>query len=222
MSHDISDPAVRAGQPRTGRPNPLERYLFRQFRRPDGPVGSAAGWILANRPSNVSRSRYLVGMLELRADHRVMELGPGPGLALADAARTVTSGRLVAVDHSPLMLRRCADRNRQVVADGRLTLVNGDAEHLPGDLVGFDRIWAMNVWHFWTDQEATVADLAHRLAPGGWLVVGHQPRNTGDGRADADAARRCLRDQMTEAGLTVEDRLLDLDPPAVYVIGRRP
>jgi len=206
---------------RAGSPNPVFRYLFSQFRRPRGPIGQLAGWILANRGSNIERGRFLVELLELESDHRVMELGPGPGLALADAASRITDGHLVAVDHSALMLAQCGDRNRALLDDGRLTLVNADASELPADLTGFDRIWAMNVWHFWPDQEEVIVDLASRLADGGRLVIGHQPRGQASAPADADAARRCLRDQLADAGLSVNDRVLELDPPAVFVIGRR-
>ncbi len=206
---------------RAGRPNPVLRYLFSQFHKPRGPMGQVAGWVLANRGSNVERGRFLIDLLELEAGHRVMELGPGPGLALADAASRVTDGHLVAVDHSAVMLAQCRDRNRELLTDGRLTLVNADASRLPDDLRGFDRIWAMNVWHFWADQEKVIVDLASRLTDGGRLVIGHQPRGQASSPADADAARRCLRDQLTDAGLTVDDRVLELDPPAVFVIGRR-
>lgn len=223
MAHrgPMTDDAVLDHDSRAAGPNPMKRYLFSQFHRPRGPFGHLAGWILANRASNVQRGRFLVDLLELEADHRVLELGPGPGLALADAAERVTDGHLVAVDHSTTMLEQCADRNRGLVADGRLTLVNADARRLPEDLVDFDRIWAMNVWHFWPDAEEVVVELASRLAPGGRLVIGHQPRNRRSDAADSDAARRCLRDQMTDAGLVVDDRVLDLEPPAVFVIGRR-
>ncbi|MEL6985239.1 MAG: class I SAM-dependent methyltransferase, partial [Actinomycetota bacterium] len=206
---------------RTAPPNPVVRYFVGQFRRPRGPLGRGVGWILANRGSNVERGRYLVDLLDLEPDHRVLELGPGPGLALHDAAARVTDGHLVGVDHSAMMLAQCAERNRQPMAEGRLRLVEADVCALPADLVGFDRIYAMNVWHFWSDQERTLVDLAGRLAPGGRLVIGHQPHERGADAADADAARRCLRDQLADAGLDVEDRVLELDPPAVFVIGHR-
>jgi SAM-dependent methyltransferase len=151
-----------------------------------------------------------------------MELGPGPGVALAAAARTVTLGQLVAVDHSATMLRQTAARNRHAIDDGRPTLINTDARHIDLELEGFDRIYAMNVWQFWPDQDWVVVDLARRLAPGGRLVLGYQPRHPGATAADADAARRCLRDQFAAAGLAVDDDTLDdVDPPAVYVIGER-
>ena len=217
----MSDDVIDRHDPRANGPNPVLRYLVSQFHRPRGPVGRLAGWVLANRSSNVERGRFLVDLLELEPGHRVLELGPGPGVALTAAAERITAGHLVAVDHSTTMLEQCAERNRDLLRDGRLTLVNADARRLPGDLIGFDRIWAMNVWHFWPDQDDAIADLARRLAPGGRLVIGHQPRNRGAGPADADAARRCLRDQMADAGLDPDDRVLDLDPPAVFVVGHR-
>lgn len=199
----------------------MVRHLVSQFHRPRGPLGRLAGWLMATRGSNVERGRVLVDLLDLAPDHRVLEIGPGPGLALEAVGRIVTDGQLVAVDHSSLMLHLTADRNRDLVADRRLQLIETDAGRLPADLVDLDRIYAMNVWHFWPDQEAVVADLASRLGPSGRLVLGHQPRHRGATAADADAARRCLRDQMADAGLRVEDRTLAIDPPAVYVIGRR-
>lgn len=200
--------------------NTILAHLVSQFERPRGPLGRVAGRIMARRGSNVDRNLHLVELLELKPDHAVMELGPGPGVALEAAARTVTRGRLVAVDHSVTMLRQTAARNRSVMDDGRLTLVRADARHLDLELEGFDRIFAMNVWQFWPNQEWVVADLARRLAPGGRLVLGYQPRHPGATAADADAARRCLRDQFTDVGLAVEDDVRhDLEPPVVYVMG---
>lgn len=205
---------------RSGGPNALVRYLISQFHRPRGPFGTLVGRIMSSRGSNVDRNLLLVDMLDLEPGHRVLEIGPGPGVALAEAARRVTTGHLVAVDHSQLMLRQTADRNRDGLRDGRLTLIHRAVDELPGDLVDFDRIWAMNCWHFWSYQEATVADLARRLRPGGMLLIGHQPRG---GATGTDAARRCLRDQFADAGLTgIDDRIAtDLDPPVAYVRGRR-
>lgn len=200
----------------------LFAYISSQFERPRGPLGGLAGRIMAGRGSNVDRNLHLIELLELKPDHRVMELGPGPGVALEAAARTVTRGRLVAVDHSSRMLRQTAARNRGALDDGRLSLVRTDARHLDLELDGFDRIYAMNVWQFWPNQDWVVTDLAQRLAPGGRLVLGYQPRHQGATAEDADAARRCLRDQFADAGLAVDDDVRhDLDPPVVYVIGER-
>ncbi len=211
----------------TGATGALNRRLLRrlasQFHRPRGPLGVVAGRIMARRGSNVERNLWLVDLLELEPDHRVLELGPGPGVALAATAERVTTGGLVAVDHSATMLRQTASRNRGLLRDGRLTLIEGRAESLPDDLGRFDRIYAMNVWQFWSDQEAVIASLAGLLAPGGRLVIGYQPRHRAATAADGDAARRCLRDHFTDAGLVdLVDRVFELAPPVNYVIGSRP
>jgi SAM-dependent methyltransferase len=205
-------------------PRPVIAYLIDQFRQPHGPIGHLAGRIMARRGSNVERNLWMVGLLELAADHRVLEIGPGPGVALAAAAERVTAGELVAVDHSATMLRQARRRNRAGVAAGRVRLIEGSAEALPPDLGAFDRIYCMNVWQFWAEQEAVVAGLARRLTTGGILAIGLQPRAPGATAADTDAASRCLCDQLAAAGLVdCQTHRLDLRPtPATCVLGRRP
>ena len=65
--------------------SPIARHLGDQFRRPRGPLGRVAGRIMAQRSSNVERSRWTVERLELNTDARVLELGYGPGLGIEAA-----------------------------------------------------------------------------------------------------------------------------------------
>jgi ketosteroid isomerase-like protein len=53
----------------------MGEVFVRQFRRPEGPLGRLAGWIMAARPSNRSRSRATVALLDIGAGDRVLELG---------------------------------------------------------------------------------------------------------------------------------------------------
>lgn len=178
---------------------------------------------MSKRGSNVERNRWLIELLAPAATDRVLELGPGPGVAMELVARRVTEGELVAVDHSTVMLGQTARRNRQAVAEGRLTLIEADAQRLPDRLGTFDAIYAMNVWQFWSDQETVVAKLVQRLKPGGQLALGYQPRHPGATDADVDAGRRCMIDQFGAAGLTdVVDRVRDFAPGATVVIGVKP
>ncbi|MGH1490950.1 MAG: class I SAM-dependent methyltransferase [Acidimicrobiales bacterium] len=202
--------------------NPLVAYLTSQFARPRGPLGVMAGRIMSQRGSNVDRNFWMLDLLGFQPDDRVLEIGPGPGVALAAVAERVTLGELVAIDHSPIMLRQTAKRTAEAVAQGRVTLIEGDAGLLPANLGRFDRIYAMNVWQFWDDQEAVIDSLTQRLNVGGKLALGYQPRHRGATAADADAGRRCLVDQFAAGGLSdVADHMLDLEPPVTCVIGAR-
>jgi hypothetical protein len=57
--------------------------VYSQFHRPAGLLGRVVGWIMANRPSNIERSRWTVDLLNVQPTDHVLEIGFGPGLALA-------------------------------------------------------------------------------------------------------------------------------------------
>lgn len=54
---------VQAG--RRGIGTRLVATVYRQFHKPTGFLGRIAGWILANRPSNIERNRWTVDQLEV-------------------------------------------------------------------------------------------------------------------------------------------------------------
>jgi SAM-dependent methyltransferase len=88
-----------------------------QFHQPTGAVGHVAGWIMGRRSSNVARNRWAVQLLDVQPADRVIELGCGPGVAIAALATRATRGLVVGVDHSQVMIRQARRRNR--AATGR-------------------------------------------------------------------------------------------------------
>jgi SAM-dependent methyltransferase len=149
----------------------IRRKLFENFAHPRGLWGRLAGQVMARKPANVERGKWALAELDPGPDDRVLELGYGPGLSLAEACRRVDRGRVIGVDQSSVMLRQARRRNAGALRDGRLELRVGDAQRLDADLCGLDLIYGINVWQFWTDQAATVHDLAGRLGPAGRLAL---------------------------------------------------
>lgn len=60
-----------------------------QFGHPQGTGGSVAGWVMAHRPSNRQRNSGVISLLDVQPTDRVLEIGFGPGLAIADLSRRV-------------------------------------------------------------------------------------------------------------------------------------
>ena len=92
-----------------------------QFHQPTGAVGHVAGWIMGRRSSNVARNRWAVQLLDVQPADRVIELGCGPGVAiaaLATRATRATRGLVVGVDHSQVMIRQARRRNRAACQSG--------------------------------------------------------------------------------------------------------
>jgi SAM-dependent methyltransferase len=196
------------------------RYGVSQFGRPRGPLGRLAGWVMAHRSSNVQRSRWVVSLLDVRPGDRVVELGCGPGIAIRELSRLASRGTVIGIDHSEVMVRQATKRNAAAVRAGQVELRLGSADALPAIEGQVDTILAVNSMGFWRDPVATLCELRAKLRPDGTIAIASQPRCAG---ATAETSARAADDieaTLARAGFSqLRVETLDLDPPAVCVIG---
>jgi ubiquinone/menaquinone biosynthesis C-methylase UbiE len=199
----------------------LMKSLAPQFGHPTGSLGHVAGWVMGRRSSNVRRSRWAVGLLDLQPGDRLLEAGCGPGVAIA--AAVAAGSNVVGVDQSAVMVGQARRRNRRAVRNGRVELIVAPVEQLPAFDVPFDRVLAVNTVGHWDDPVGGLTSLKRVLRSGGRIAVAVQPRRPGasvvDSRAAADETVRLLSD----AGFTdAQVETLDLDPPAVCALATNP
>ena len=197
--------------------------IYRQFERPHGALGALAGFIMSHRPSNRERNRWTVELIAPERNAHVLDIGCGPGLALAAMCERVTGGRVVGLDHSPLMLAQAARHNRQAVETGRLQLHLSGLDSLAALTPDFDVVYSINVAMFWRDRSAALRAIRDVMRPKGLLATTYQPRHSGAKSADAFKFAERLRNDMAELGFTdLRVEQLALHPlPAVCVLGRR-
>jgi SAM-dependent methyltransferase len=201
-------------------PDPLVRRLVAQAHNPTGLVGHVEGWIFGHRTSNVRRNRWAVGLLEVKPSDRVIELGCGPGVAIAALASRATQGLVVGVDHSAVMIRQAKRRNAEAVSDGRVRLINAPVERLQIPDGPFDAALAVNTVGMWPEPIIRLRELGGLLRRGGRIALVSQPRCQGATAATSAAAAERLAGQLSEAGFKdIRVETLDLDPPAVCVLG---
>lgn len=194
--------------------------ILAQFRRPSGPLGMLAGFIMANRASNRRRNAWTVEMLAPGAGERMLELGCGPGLAVR-AALDRGARFVLAFDHSPEMIRQAGLRCRDDVAAGRAAFRLGSLDRLRPEDGPFDAALMVNVAQFLPNRAEAFARIARALRPGGRLAVTHQPRQPGATAADAGAFAAKIRQDLSDAGFgDIAEHTLPLKPvPAVCVVG---
>ena len=201
----------------------LDRDVIGQGHHPRGAAGSVTGWVFAHRPSNRQRNRWAVSLLNIQPADQVLEIGFGPGIAIAALARA-GAGHVYGIDHSAVMLRQASRRNAAAIRAGRVTLVNAPAERFPPVLDGpFDAILAVNSLGFWPAPAERLAELRRRLAPGGRIAIVSQPRchgaTAGTSRSAADEIENLLR----SAGFAhLRTETLPLSPPAICVLAASP
>src|SRR5262245_36632819 len=131
--------------------------------------------------SNRAINALTVDLLEVDPHHRVLEVGYGPGTALALLGERVGEGFVAGADPSAVMARQAYRRNRGLVRRGRLGLALGSSERLPFPAERFDRVCTVNTIYFWPKPDADLAELKRVLKPGGQAVVTFRGKRRPDG-----------------------------------------
>src|SRR5918995_7124335 len=134
-----------------------------QFHHPTGAIGHVAGWIMGRRSSNVARNRWAVRLLDVQPTDRVIELGCGPGVAIAALASRATQGLVVGVDHSQVMIRQARRRNAAAIRAGRVRVIHMPVERLQLTDGSFDAALAVNTVGMWPEPVARLRDIGRLL-----------------------------------------------------------
>jgi SAM-dependent methyltransferase len=201
----------------------LDHDVIGQAHHPRGTAGRVTAWEMAHRPSNRQRSLWVVSLLGVQPASQVLEIGFGPGLAIAALARA-GAGHVYGIDHSGVMLRQASRRNAAAIRAGRVTLINASVDQIPPALDGpFDAILAINSLAFWPAPAQRLAELRRRLAPGGRMAIASQPRCPGATAATSRNAAREIEDLLRGAGFTqMSTQTLPLSPPVACVLAASP
>jgi ubiquinone/menaquinone biosynthesis C-methylase UbiE len=155
--------------------------LFAQFGLPTGPLGRLAGWLMARSDAD---DRWIVDLLDVKPNDRVLEIGFGPGVAMALLAERVTAGLVAGADPSAVMARQARQRSHAAVRAGRVRFCQGSATALPFGDARFDKACALHAVYFWNPLAAALRETYRVLAPEGLLVLAGRTLRPSAGRFD--------------------------------------
>jgi len=186
----------------------LKHRLGRQLQCPHGVAGNWLGHIMT--VVNERANEVTVARLGVRPADSVLELGFGPGRAIARLAALAPRGRVCGIDLSPVMLRQARRRNAAAILSGRVELTQGRFEALPFSDASFDRIVGVNVVYFWSRDGAVMREIDRVSRPGARIALYATHRRamekwpiarTGSHRLfDEEALRRLFLDAGFEPG----------------------
>jgi len=197
--------------------------LIAQAGRPSGVPGRLIGWMFAHRSSNRRRNRWAVSLLDVRPADRVLEVGFGPGVAIAALAARVPRGRVYGIDHSEVMVRQAGRRNAAAVRAGRVELRCASVDQLPAFDEPLDVVLAVNSVGFWPEPARQLRRLHGLLRPGGRIALVSQPRCPGATAETTARAAAELAALLAEAGFVgARTETLALDPPVACVLAATP
>jgi ubiquinone/menaquinone biosynthesis C-methylase UbiE len=178
---------------------------------------------MAYRVSNRRRNRWAVALLDVRPTDRVLEIGFGPGVAIAELAGRATRGRVFGIDHSEVMVEQASRRNAAAIRAHRVRLAHASVDRLPTFEGPLDAVLAVNSVGFWPDPVERLHELRRLLRPAGRIALVSQPRSSGATDDTTVRAAEQLQDLLTRAGFgQVRTETLDLVPPVACVLATNP
>ncbi len=143
----------------------LRQVLYAAFGVPTGCWGRVGGRLMGVLNHDINA--FTVDLLEVETRDRVLEIGYGPGTALALLGRQASAGLIAGVDPSAEMARQARRRNRRLVRQGRVRLALGQSARLPFAAGRFDKVCSVNTFYFWPAPPTDLAEIRRVLKPGG-------------------------------------------------------
>jgi arsenite methyltransferase len=120
----------------------------------------------------IAQRHRTLGALEPREGERILDVGAGPGLLMADMAAVVgATGHVTGLEASESMLAAAHRRLNGPSTAGRVTLVKGDASELPFPDAWFDAATSTQVYEYVPDVDRALAELHRVLRPGGRALI---------------------------------------------------
>jgi arsenite methyltransferase len=141
----------------------LARLIADQLGRPSRITGRLLN--VANARGN----KRAVELLEVSAEHRVLDVGFGGGAALRKLA--VRARSVAGIDRSEAAVRSARRRFRREIQEGRLQVELASVEAIPFEDESFDRVLTVHTIYFWPDPELGLREILRVLKMGGRLVL---------------------------------------------------
>ncbi|MDE3243906.1 MAG: methyltransferase domain-containing protein [Nitrospirota bacterium] len=166
--------------------------LMRMFGRPTGTLGRLGGITMAH--TNKGCAAWVIDLLDIHPNDRVLEVGFGPGVGIELLTRSVSEGYVAGIDSSEEMVEQAKARNTKAIKNGRVDLRCGSAESLPFEDFFFDKVLAINSMQVWPDVPAGLREMRRVLKTGGRIALGFTPYS--------GQSKDVLPEMLTAAGFT--------------------
>jgi ubiquinone/menaquinone biosynthesis C-methylase UbiE len=144
--------------------------LMRLFGRPQGVLGRLGGVIMARM--NRKCAAWVIGLLDLRPNDKVLEVGFGPGVGIQLSANLAFAGYVAGVDPSKEMVAQATSLNASPIRAKRVDLRCGSVESLPFQENTFDKVLAVNSMQVWPDALAGLREIRRVMRAGGKIALG--------------------------------------------------
>jgi ubiquinone/menaquinone biosynthesis C-methylase UbiE len=101
---------------------------------------------------------------------QITDIGCGGGRNAGELLRKYPNAKVTAVDYSALSVEKAKEYNKNEIASGRCTVMQGDVSDLKLPAGKYDLATAFETVYFWPGLEKCFAQVCRVLKPGGWFM----------------------------------------------------
>ena len=147
----------------------LVLWLFRQVRKPSGPLGRRA--VRAMNLSHAKMTDWGLNQLSAPKNAIMLEVGCGGGRTVRRLAALSPEGKVVGVDYSPASVAVSRETNADEIETGRVQILQSSVAALPFPDRTFDLAIAVETHYYWPDLPANMREILRVLKPGGTFAL---------------------------------------------------
>lgn len=147
----------------------LIAWIFRQVRKPSGPVGRRVV-----RAMNLGHSKMTDWGLQqviVPKNAAILDVGCGGGRTVRRLAALAPDSKVVGLDYSAASVAVSRDTNADNIAAGRVHIEQGSVAELPFPDCTFDIVTAVETHYYWPDLPANMREVLRVLKPGGMFTL---------------------------------------------------
>ena len=148
-------------------------FFTEQARKPAGLFGRFVMSIIFDQ-GNAFLNGFVNELMSVQIDDRIIEIGFGTGKLIYKMAQKIETGLIEGVDFSNTMVSIAQKRNKKNIANGKVTIIEGNFDEIPYGKDKFTKACSINTLYFWPKPEHTAKKIVDMLKPEGKLILGFE------------------------------------------------
>lgn len=144
-------------------------WIFRQVRKPSGPLGRRV--VRAMNLSHSKMTQWGLQQVSVPKGATILDVGCGGGGTVHKLASLAPDGKIVGLDLSATSVAASRETNADDIAAGRVRIEQGSVAALPFPDCTFDVVTAVETHYYWPDLPANVREILRVLKPSGTFAL---------------------------------------------------
>ena len=144
-------------------------YVLNQFRKPTRWGGRLFIWVM--NLSHSGLTDWGLTHVRIETNFSILDVGCGGGRTVEKLAALASEGVVCGVDHADGSVAASWQRNKRLVAAGRVEIQQASVSRLPYPDGRFDLVTAVETHYYWPDLPSDLQEIRRVLKPDGTLLI---------------------------------------------------